>query len=618
MSAITVGELQAALPGGTVLLGGRTGLSRAVRGTATFRARTPAFPALHGGELALVSLALLRQVDPNAGLDRLITQLAPAGIAGVVLLDVTPPVAGAAGADTTLAARAADEREIPVFLSPTGVTADAIELAVHRRLAGHHEALLRRSQQLQQEFTQLALAGSGMNAIVERLAAVTGFPAAWESPTALEPLAWAAPPPINGTPWQLPASLGRAADLPGFLRSARLPLQRWGASRRTAEEGDAADVHVLPLRADADTARLPWQRLVVETHPGGTEAPPNGHPRAARDAVRYLSVFAPEEGRAEVSLALSAAGLAASIEMLRARTVMQAQGSAVASLVHDWLAGRVTDADLAVRAAQPGLALTPPYAVLVLETERPLSLAEMSAIATSLAGPTAAASVTAPAATPSATPGPGLPLSVTVDESRTVLIVPTADDALETAAARVHGDVARRAAAGEGPDPLYAGIGRAAPRAEDVPRAYSEALQALAVARRLGGRHRVAFFGTLGVYRVLASTDPAELAAFRRETLGPLLSADERQGGELLRTLETYLLCGASPQETALRLHTHRNTVLYRLQRIGEALGGADVRAPEVQFTLWLAVRAGDVLGEHASAAPTDRSARRRQKQAVA
>ncbi|MBI3972999.1 MAG: helix-turn-helix domain-containing protein [Chloroflexi bacterium] len=139
-------------------------------------------------------------------------------------------------------------------------------------------------------------------------------------------------------------------------------------------------------------------------------------------------------------------------------------------------------------------------------------------------------------------------------------------------------------------------MGRVAARAEDVPRAYEEACRALAVARRLGGRHRAAYFGALGAYRVLVATDPEELAAFHTDVLGRLREHDEKSGGELLRTLETYLLCGASSQEAALQLSTHRNTVLYRLEKIAQVLG-VHLRDPETQFTLRLALHAGDVLG---------------------
>ncbi|HEU5315349.1 MAG TPA: helix-turn-helix domain-containing protein [Chloroflexota bacterium] len=599
MAAITVGETREALPRGTVLLGGAAGLGRPVTGTATFRARVPAFPALHGGEIALVPVALVRQMDPTTQLARLVTQLAEAGIAALVLLGAA---GGTAGDDGSLegAARAADAHGLALFSAPPGSTPEEVELALHRHLAGQREALLRRSQELQQEFTQLALAGSGIGAIVERLAAVTGQPAAWEVPAALEPPAWAAPPGGWAPPAELaPSGAGPDEAIPAILRAARLPLQRWSASLPAGDEAD--DVASLPLRADETGAASAWRRLVVPVHTGGRgNGAGRGGPTGSagpREVAGYLSLIATEPSRgAETRLALSAAALAASIEVLRARTAWEAQGSAVASLVHDWLGGRLGPGELATRSMQLGLTLAPPYAVVVIDSDGVMGDAELATLAGALPNGGAA---------PLGGPLPHAFLSAALGDGRSAVVAPVPTEAaLDTAAARLHASLADRGAAvptargGRAATPegfIYAGIGRAAARPEDVPRAYGEALQALAVARRLGGRHRAAYFGPLGVYRVLAATAPAELEGFRRETLGGLLFSEDRSGGELLRTLEAYLLCGGSPQETAQRLHTHRNTVLYRLQRIGEALG-VDVRAPEAQFTLWLALRAGDVL----------------------
>ena len=75
------------------------------------------------------------------------------------------------------------------------------------------------------------------------------------------------------------------------------------------------------------------------------------------------------------------------------------------------------------------------------------------------------------------------------------------------------------------------------------------------------------------------------------------MAHDHKSGGELLRTLDAYIACGGSPLDTAHRLHAHRNTVLYRLDRIAELLG-VDVRQPEQRLLFHLALRAGEVLGE--------------------
>ncbi len=159
---------------------------------------------------------------------------------------------------------------------------------------------------------------------------------------------------------QPPASVAKAADLPvdlpALLRGARLPLLRWAKSVRP----DASpEVAVLPLRADGPPGASPWTRLVVAFMAGGQVA-------------GYISLVV-QAGAAdqEARLALAGAGLAASIEALRARAVTEAQGNATASLVRDWLAGRFDHpGELASRANQLGHTPAPPYGVLVLETQR--------------------------------------------------------------------------------------------------------------------------------------------------------------------------------------------------------------------------------------------------------
>jgi purine catabolism regulator len=329
---------------------------------------------------------------------------------------------------------------------------------------------------------------------------------------------------------------------------------------------------------------------------------------AGGEVAGYLSLLA-ANGAAdqEARLALAGAGLAASIEALRVRTVAEAQGNALASLVRDWLAGRFTSTgELAERAAQLGHPPAPPYGVVVIESSQPLLEDDLQRIARTLKSQSSIGEGRARLVSRNGVGGSAVEettergtLSATMDDRRTALLVPLADPpALEGATAPLHqllaslGDGQGRRAA------VFAGIGRPATRVEDVPRAYRDAAGAAATARRLGGQHRVAYFGALGVYRVLAAVSPGEeLASFYEDTLGPLVAHDRKSGGELLRTLEAYVSCGGSPLESAQRLHAHRNTVLYRLDRISEILG-VDVREPEQRLVLHLALRAGQLLEE--------------------
>src|SRR5436190_6784599 len=303
MVGITVQEaFEAALPAGAVLLGGGAGLGRTIAGAATMRARTPAFTTLRGGEVALVSVSLARQVQAHPRFDQLVAQLAGADVAAVVFLDVVR-AEDTFGADAPAVACAADRHGVAVFAVPPPYAAEAIELALHRLLAGRREAHFRRSQELQQVFANLALSGQGPEAIVERLARTTGLAAVWED--AAGEVRTLAPPPGG-----LGALAELSPDLPALVRSATLPLQRW---RNTLPPAGTSEPAVLPLRADTAGKATGWQRLVVPFSVAGHVA-------------GFLSVFAPGGlETSEVRLALGAAGLAASIEALRTSTASEAR-----------------------------------------------------------------------------------------------------------------------------------------------------------------------------------------------------------------------------------------------------------------------------------------------------
>jgi PucR family transcriptional regulator, purine catabolism regulatory protein len=128
-------------------------------------------------------------------------------------------------------------------------------------------------------------------------------------------------------------------------------------------------------------------------------------------------------------------------------------------------------------------------------------------------------------------------------------------------------------------------------------RSLEEAEQALMLGRQLFGTGRVIAFGDLGVYRLLVRLrETPELWTFYRETLSALAAYDQRQNGELLKTLEAYFAHLGNLRATSEALHVHRNTLLYRLERIKD-ISGLDLNNAEEHFALWLALRAHRVLG---------------------
>src|SRR4249920_2722727 len=73
--------LQFALPLGTSLVAGLPDIS--INWSVTVRAQPPAFPDVYGGELALVSMDVLRSYDSRITLAEVVRGLAQAGVCAV-------------------------------------------------------------------------------------------------------------------------------------------------------------------------------------------------------------------------------------------------------------------------------------------------------------------------------------------------------------------------------------------------------------------------------------------------------------------------------------------------------------------------------------------------------
>ena len=84
--------------------------------------------------------------------------------------------------------------------------------------------------------------------------------------------------------------------------------------------------------------------------------------------------------------------------------------------------------------------------------------------------------------------------------------------------------------------------------------------------------------------------DRADLDAFVRQTLGPVLGYDERRGTELVATLRAYFANGSQLARTKDVLHVHVNTVVQRLERVASLLG-EDWQAPDRALEIQLALR---------------------------
>ncbi|MEM8534546.1 MAG: helix-turn-helix domain-containing protein [Chloroflexota bacterium] len=139
-------------------------------------------------------------------------------------------------------------------------------------------------------------------------------------------------------------------------------------------------------------------------------------------------------------------------------------------------------------------------------------------------------------------------------------------------------------------------LGKEASNVAAWPRSLREAEQALLIGRQLFGNSRVLDFSDLGVYRLLLLLrESPELWDFYRTNLSGLAEYDQKQGNELLKTLEAFFASLGNLARTSEVLHVHRNTLLYRLKRIQE-ITGMDLDNAEDRLALWLSLKAHRVL----------------------
>lgn len=139
-----------------------------------------------------------------------------------------------------------------------------------------------------------------------------------------------------------------------------------------------------------------------------------------------------------------------------------------------------------------------------------------------------------------------------------------------------------------------AAIGRTLPGAGSVRVSYEQAGSALDLAERLGLEDAVVDSGQLVIYEMLLR-DRAAIDELIATVLGPLRSVPGG-AGTMLETLEAFFACGGVATATAARLNLSVRAVTYRLQRIGDVLG-VDPTDPSQRFTLHAAVLGARLLG---------------------
>jgi PucR C-terminal helix-turn-helix domain/GGDEF-like domain len=186
----------------------------------------------------------------------------------------------------------------------------------------------------------------------------------------------------------------------------------------------------------------------------------------------------------------------------------------------------------------------------------------------------------------------------TVRRDHGVLMVPVPamdDDRPAQAVAAQARSLLARHLEGDCPARVIAGIGDPQPHVTTVAASCRQAMLAARVAAAVPSAGDQPRWRDLGAYRVLVQLPPGEIS---ESSLDPRMAALLEAGDALAQTVETYLDLGGDVKRTSQRLHLHRASLYYRLDK-AQRLTGADLGDGGDRLALHLGFKLARLTGRY-------------------
>ena len=509
-----------------------------VNWSVTIRAQPPAFPDIYGGELALVSMDVLRSFDSRLTFADVIRQLAEFGVNAVA----------ATGAVEQSAVEAANAGSIALVSMPADVSLTTVERAVNALILNQSARLTERAIEIQRQLTRLAAENRDLNSLLQVMSRSTGKPIVIH-------------------------------DDAGKLMAQIYP----NLGHRRANGRNLA-----PAMSYSQFQR--WLGTDAPSSQGTISGSPLGYTTVLKVEKRvagYLSLVDCNNDLDEFDrLVLTYGADVCAIEMAKNRAIASAVEQTRGDWIQMWLSGTPADDDLLhTRAQQAGFQPGSSYVVSVF---RAISEA-----------------------------GQSLPLESLISRLRddmsrrqvngavgqyvdvAVALYPLNEEANALARTRSIIEDVRVQLAARAPSGLVAaGISRPATGLSNLRVSYREAKDATGIAYELGNRDTTTFYGDLKLYQLLLALKERNLEnlnQFYRDALGPLVEHDSRKRSDLIRTLSGFFEANGNLAKAAQELDVHRNTLVYRLERIAE-LTKLDLDDSDNRLILHLALKIQRVL----------------------
>lgn len=440
--------------------------------------------------------------------------------------------------------QAARENGLPLIIWPEGVPVREVERSLLALLLDRQTHLAARGVQIQSRLAKLSLENAGLGAMIRLMGEITGKSILLQDKR-LEPLAAYTAATLDEFWPEIISVLSDSSQLPDAMRDRKQAAGTPGPERQSLPGG---------------VSRLVCPIVVKEMARG------------------YLSIVGMDsELDALDELVASQGAAACAVEMAKAKAVSEVEKRLRGDFIDAVLTGSLPLSEGTRWAGRMGYDPEPPHAAVVWtwEGDSHPSLRRLETVAgAEIARVGHHALLRAREAEA---------IAFCAEEG-----MGRASNAIELAHAVV------RTLNTEFPNAqVSCGIGRPADELGHWQGSYREATQALAMARRLNEPNPL-YFGDLSVYRLLFLLEGhPELEAFCQNVLGPIL---EYEGAaDLLDTLAAYFAHHGNLSQTAESLFIHRNTLLYRMERISQ-IGGFDLNNPETRLAVQLALKARRLL----------------------
>ncbi|MYD08925.1 MAG: hypothetical protein F4X02_02680 [Chloroflexi bacterium] len=528
--------LRYSLPLGASLVAGDP--DTRVNWSITIRAQPPAFPDIYGGELALVSMDVLRSFDSRLTLANVVRQLADFGVSAVL----------ATGDVSHAAISAANDCRLALLTAPDETSLTTIERAVNALILNQSARLTERAIEIQRQLTRLSAENRDLTSLLQVMSRSTGKPIV-------------------------------AHNEAGAMIAQIMPY----TGRRSLNGRN----HILQIDAHEFLAWLSRERPELTSV---ISASPLGYTTVLKVEKRvagYLSLVDHEGNLDEFDrLVLTYGADVCAIEMAKNRAIASAVEQTRGDWIQMWLSGAPADDDLLrARAQQAGFESGERYVVAVYRATNEAGQMLPLESAISMVRDDVSRR------------GIGGAVGQYVDAI--VGLYPLENDGNALARARSSIEAVRCQLASRFPKGhVAAGISRPASGMSNLREAYREAKDSVVIAGELSDRDSTTFYGDLKLYQLLLALKERNLEhlqQFYDDALGPLVAHDKRKQSDLIRTLSGFFAANGNLAKAAQELDVHRNTLVYRLERIAE-LTKLDLDDSDNRLILHLALKTQRVL----------------------